>query len=502
MSERRAGIFFSYLNILLHAVIGFLYVPLLLHFIGKNEYGLYQLMGSFIACFEVMDFGLSASVVRFYARYRARGDAAGAENILAFALRGYAAITALLLAAGGVLYFFLADIFAGSLSAAELAEAENIFLLLLFNVAISFSTTPFRAVIQAEERFIFLKGMETVQHLLQPLVVILLLMAHPSAFSVALAQTGLNAVLAALHVEFAFRRLHVRSRYRGMDGALLRDFARLALAIFAVAVVDQVFWRTNQVILGIVSGTAAVAVYSIASIVYMNYMHLSTAISGVYLPHVSQMAARGEPAEAFSALFIQIGRWQYHLLALVATGFIIFGREFITLWAGPDFSDAYVMALLVILPFTIALIQNIGLSILQAMNRYDFVAKLYLAVGILNLALAIPLAKIYGGTGCAFATGLSMFIGNGLIMNWFYAKKIGLAIGRFWKEIGAITIPAAAVGVLGYVANVFLPAGGALIFGSKVVVYTAVYGMVMYVFAFNEDEKNKIRGILKISNEQ
>ena len=180
MSERRAGIFFSYLNILLHAVIGFLYVPLLLHFIGKNEYGLYQLMGSFIAYFEVMDFGLSASVVRFYARYRAQGDTAGAENILAFALRGYAAITALLLAAGGVLYFYLADIFAGSLSSAEIEEAEEIFLLLLFNVAISFSTTPFRAVIQAEERFVFLKGMETVQHLLQPLVVILLLMASPS----------------------------------------------------------------------------------------------------------------------------------------------------------------------------------------------------------------------------------------------------------------------------------------------------------------------------------
>ena len=497
MSERRAGIFFSYLNILLHAVIGFLYVPLLLHFIGKNEYGLYQLMGSFIAYFEVMDFGLSASVVRFYARYRAQGDTAGAENILALALRGYAAITALLLAVGGVLYFFLTDIFTGALSAAEIEEAKEIFLLLLFNIAISFSTTPFRAAIQAEERFVFLKGMETVQHLLQPVVVILLLMAHPSAFSVALAQTGLNAVLAALRVGYAFRRLHVRFRYRGMDGPLFREFSRLALSIFFISIIDQIFWKTNQVILGIISGTAAVAVYSIASIVYMNYMHLSTAISGVYLPHVSQMAARGEPVESFSALFIRIGRWQYHLLALVASGFIIFGREFIALWAGPDFSDAYVMTLLIILPFTIDLIQNMGNSILQAMNRYDSRAKVLFAVGILNLVLAIPLAKTYGGTGCAFATGLSMFIGNGLVMNWFYAKKIGLAIGRFWKEIGAITIPAAMVGVMGYVANAFLPMGGALIFTFKIVVYMAAYGIVMYVFAFNEDERRKIKGLLR-----
>lgn len=49
MNERKLGILLSYLNITLHAVIGFLYVPLLLHYIGKSGYGLYQLMGSLIA---------------------------------------------------------------------------------------------------------------------------------------------------------------------------------------------------------------------------------------------------------------------------------------------------------------------------------------------------------------------------------------------------------------------------------------------------------------------
>lgn len=59
----------------------------------------------------------------------------------------------------------------------------------------------------------------------------------------------------------------------------------------------------------------------------MNYMALSTAISGVYLPHVTGMVARKEPIRNLSELFIQIGRWQYYLLALVATGFIIFGSS-------------------------------------------------------------------------------------------------------------------------------------------------------------------------------
>lgn len=46
MNQRKLGIFLSYLNILLQVIIGFIYVPILLHYIGKSEYGLYQLMGS------------------------------------------------------------------------------------------------------------------------------------------------------------------------------------------------------------------------------------------------------------------------------------------------------------------------------------------------------------------------------------------------------------------------------------------------------------------------
>ena len=74
MNQRKIGITISYLNIVLHAIMGFVYVPLLLHYIGKSEYGLYQLIGSFIAYFSIMDFGLTAAVVRFYTKYKAEGN--------------------------------------------------------------------------------------------------------------------------------------------------------------------------------------------------------------------------------------------------------------------------------------------------------------------------------------------------------------------------------------------------------------------------------------------
>lgn len=498
MNERQTGILLGYSNILLQTIIGFLYVPILLYFIGKNEYGLYQLMGSLIAYFSVMDFGLSAAVIRFYAKYKALKDEMGMENILALSLWGYIGVDGLILVIGAACYFQLDGIFGASMDIAELEQAKEIFLLLLFNIAITLSTMVFRSVINAHEKFLFLKGMETVQLVLQPVLIVLILMEYPSAFSVALVQTVLNVVLIGVRIYYCFFKLHARIHFHYWDTVLFREFKTLALSVFAVTLIDQVFFKTNQVILGIISGTAAVAIYSLASTIYMNYMSLSTAISGVYLPHVTEMVAKREPIQSFSELFIRIGRWQYYLLGLVATGFIVFGKQFIHIWAGADFEDAYWMTLLIILPFTIDLIQNIGLSILQARNQYGFRAKVYLGIGILNIILAIPLGIQYGGIGCAFATGLSMLIGNGFIMNWFYSREIGLAIISFWSQIGRISIPVIGVGIVGYWVNEMIQSPSLGVFVAKVVIYAAIYMGSIYTFAMDVEEKKKIKHMLHI----
>lgn len=497
MDERKTGILISYVNIVLHAVIGFVYVPLLLHYIGKSEYGLYQLIGSFIAYFSIMDFGLTAAVVRFYAKYKAINDKIGMENILAIAVKGYGIIALILFIVGVICYINLDVIFATSMTIAELETAKTLFLLLLFNIVITLTTMMFRAVINANERFLFLKGTETLQMVLQPVFIILVLQQYPNAVAIAVVQTMLNIGLIIARCYYCFVKLKIRIKFHYFDKQLFNDIKNLALSVFIVVLIDQVFFKTNQIILGIFSGTAAVAVYSISSLIYMNYMALSTAISGVYLPHITEIVVKNEPVKKLSDLFIQIGRCQYYLLALVASGFIIFGKDFINIWAGRDFEEAYWVTLLIIIPFTIDLIQNIGLSIMQAQNKYDFRAKVYFVMGLFNLFLAIPLAKLYAGIGCAFATGLSMFLGNGLIMNWYYLKVTKLDIFRFWKEIGKISICVVCLTLLGYVLYNYYNVNNVVEFIIGIVTYTVIYSFVVYKLCMNLSEREKVQKIFQ-----
>ena len=133
---------------------------------------------------------------------------------------------------------------------------------------------------------------------------------------------------------------------------------------------------------------------------------------------------------------------------------------------------------------------------MKAKNVYDFRAKIYFIIGIINIFLAIPLAKIYGGIGCAMACGLSILISN-LIMNGYFKKVLRLDILLFWKQILRITISVILCSFIGVLLNYILGIGNINILIIKLLLYTIIYLMIMWITVFNKDEKILV---LKLKN--
>lgn len=138
-----------------------------------------------------MDFGLTAAVVRFYTKYKALNDKVNMENMLAISSRCYAVITVILFVIGYVCYLFMDDIFIIVWHRQRFLQ-QKIFYIITLNIVVTISTMIFRAIINAHEKFLFLKGIETIQLILQPILVVAVLQEYPYAFSVALVQTILN----------------------------------------------------------------------------------------------------------------------------------------------------------------------------------------------------------------------------------------------------------------------------------------------------------------------
>lgn len=492
-NQRRIGIILSYLLLVLNAVINFIYVPILLHYMGQGEYGLYQLMGSLLATLVILDFGLPATVIRYYSKYKSLKDKVGMENILAMCSRIYIVLTILLILVGSGIYFFLDGMFSNSLTPQELVSAKAIYIILLINILIALPTQIFNAIITAYERFIFLKASAIVQILLQPIVVILLMSVSPYAITLTIIYTIFNLLLALARIYYCFTKIKVKIKMHYFDKTLFKSIIGYSFFIFLNVIVDQIFWRLNQIILGVVATTAAVAVYSIASQISINYMSLSTAVSSVFLPKITDMVTHKAPKKELSDLFIKAGRLQFLLLSCVLGGFILFGRQFISIWAGTGFDDTYLITLILIIPFTVDLIQSIGQVILQAEDKFYFRALVFLGVAILNIIIVIPVAQKYGGIGCSIVTGLTFFIGNAFIMNIYYAKIIAIDIKQFWVQMIKIFVPISFCTVLGSFLNFINIPVPIVDFGVKIIIYLVMYFITIRCFAMNEYEKNLIK---------
>ena len=232
------------------------------------------------------------------------------------------------------------------------------------------------------------------------------------------------------------------------------------------------------------------------------YMQFSTAISSVFLPKVTGMIAQNDNKKEISNLFIRTGRIQYIIIALVLTGFIIFGSDFIRLWAGPEYEDAYLITLLFFFSLSIPLIQNLGITILQARNQMKFRSLLYIVIAFLSLILQIVLARKYGGIGCAIAIAGALFLGQGVIMNIYYHKKQGLDIWRFWKEI----IKMSFVPIIMCLGSMYILHDNSLnnwfSLGIAILLFMAIYLSLFFCFSMNQSERNlfikPIKTLLKI----
>lgn len=496
ISQKKMGVILSYATIFINVTVGFIYLPELLKILGKSQYGVYQLIGSMIAYIGLMDLGLLTTIVKYYSSYIALNDKEGQENILAISSIIYAFITVATLVIGFVIYLFLDEVFDKRLTLEELKLAKEMYVLLLINVSVTIPSNVFLAVIDSHEKFIFAKANLLLQTILRPVLTILIISQIPSAFILVVIQTLLNFLAIGLSAYYCFKKLKIKIKLHHWDKGMIRDMMQFSFYIFLGAMIDLIFWRADHIVLGAFVGTTAVTVYSVSSQIVMNYMYLSTTISNVLFPGIAKKVAEDASDYELTQVFIKVGRLQYYLLACALSGFILFGKTFMELWVGKDCIDAFYITLIILVPYTIDLIQNIGLAILKAKNMYSFRSKMFFVIAVSKILISIPLAMLFEGIGCAVASGVAYFIGNAIIMNIYYQKKVNIRIIDFWKEIGKITITVIGVMGLGISINQINPLGGWLDLIVNITFYMLVYIGFMWRFTMNVYEKSMVLGIL------
>lgn len=500
-NQLKAGIILSYCSLLITSFISIIYTPIMLRLLGQSQYGLYNLSNSVIGYLGVLDFGLGNAVIRYTAKYRALNDKKSEENLYGMFIIIYSILAVIIFIVGGILISNIQYVFSRKLSVSELETMKILMIIMIFNLAISFPFGIFGGIITAYEEFVFPKVMAIIRAIVNPFIMLPLLLMGYTSIALTIATTILNIIFIFINMYYCFAKLKIKISFNKFNFKVIKEISGYSFFIFMNIIIDKIYWSTDQLILGAIVGSVSVAIYSVASVINGYYMNFSTAISGVFLPKITAMVTKNVSNSQLSDLFIKAGRVQYIIMSFILGGFILVGKKFINIWAGQGYEEAYYIALLVMIPLTIPLIQTLGITILQAKNMHKFRSNIYLIIAIINIIASIPLAKTLGGIGVAIATSISMIIGHGIVMNIYYMKIIKIDILKFWNNIFKMTIPVILSIIISLFINSLIYIDGYLGIIIEGVIFSLIFLIFMWFIAMNSYEKSLfLNPIIKVHN--
>ncbi len=498
-SQIKAGIVLSYITTAIEILTYLIYTPLLTQVLGQSEYGVYTVVSSFVGYLSLFSCGFGSAYLRHYSIYKIEKKQQEIHGLNAMFLVVFLIMGLLAGITGTYLALHVDTVLGNKITADEVEIARRLMIILVINIVLTFPISVFNAIITAHECYIFQKALDLIRKLFNPVLTIPLLFAGYRSAAVVMVTTCLTLLALLVNILYCFGKLHIKFDFKFMKFGLLKSIAAFSFFVFINMIVDQINWNVDKFLLIRYSGSAAAAIYGVASLINSMYIQLSTQISSLFSPRVNLMVAQNEKEtdRRLTELFIRVGRLQFIILSLVLFGFATFGKSFLIGWVGTEYANAYEVTLLLIAAITIPLIQNLGIEIQRAKNQHKFRSLVYLLIAFLNITVSIPLAQKYGEIGCAAGTAGSLLIGNGIIMNWYYHKKMGIDVIRFWKSILKTAKALIPTAVLAFYVISFIRFETKLQYLSGILVFTIVYGVSMWILGLNKEEKQLFLRILQ-----
>lgn len=491
----------------LGVAIGLVYTPLMTKLLGQSEYGLYNTVSSTISMLSVLNLGFNSSYIRYYAKYKEENDDDSIYKLNGMFFLIFCVIGVVAFICGVFLTTHLNLVFAEGLTQEEYSIARILMLLLIINLTVSFPMSVFSNIISANERFVFLKLLGMLKTVGSPLITLPLLLMGFRSIAMVSVTVGISFITDILYIFYVSCILKNKFIFHNFEKGLFSSLFVYTSLIAINLIVDQINWNIDKILLGRFKGTATVAIYSIGFSLYQYYQMFSSAVSSVFTPRIHKIVNGTQDnlilqKKQLTELFTKIGRIQFLILGLIASGLIFFGKNFIIhIWVGMDYEESYYVMLLLVLSASIALVQNLGIEIQRAENRHQFRSIAYLIMAIINFVMSLYLCQIYGAIGSAIGTAVSLIVANGIAMNIYYHKKCNIDIIYFWKSILGLSKGLLIPAVLGILMNYYSSTYSTLGFFAHIVVYIIVYCASMWFIGMNNCEKSliivPIRQILK-----
>lgn len=486
----------SYATIFINIVVGIFYTPWLVKSIGKSDYGIYVLITAFLSYF-LMDFGIGEALARFAAKFRVEGRPEKIQDLLGLATALYLIIDLIILASLMVVYFFIPNIFK-QLSSQEIETFKAVYIIAgLFSI-ISFPFTSLNGLLLAYNHFITIKTTEFFTKIgVIVLMVVAIAMGH-GIFALVLINALVGIAVIIMKLFSLKKEVSFNLKISLRDRALLKEIFSLSIWATVMGVAQRLLINAAPSLLGILSGTHEIAIFSIGMIIEGYTWTFANALNGFFLTKVSHLHSQND-MDGINNLMINLGRIQLFLSGILILGIVILGKDFVMLWMGESFKNSYYVMLLLIIPGIIILTQEIALTQMYVRNDLKPRALLFITAAVICVIISSILSPKFGAVGSAMGVFFALLSCHVVGMNLIYWKRFNLDIPRFFKDVHIKYTPVIIAFVLaGFFLNYYFTGISWYNLIFKGVILSLVYALFSWFFYLNNEEKNIFLSGLKL----
>ena len=383
-------------------VLSFFILPYIVTRLGNDAYGILTMVLTIIGYFAFLDLGLGNAVVKYVAEYNAEGDSdklngvVGTIFFLLLVLGGIGGAGILLVARPMAAKFLqipphLVDAAFTAFCVGALGFVFTVLLSFVSAIPNGLNRYDVSSIVSVTIGTITTAGTAVILYFGFGLLQIVW-------YNIAVTAAGV------ISYWILVKRLAPALRIRPV---LRRDMLKHVISFGMYSVLRRIAYLVNyhadRLVIGALLGIASVTYYVVPFTMVSRLTSITVRIGQVIFPAISELQGQRRYG-AINELYVVASRVICAVAVSICIPLAIFGRRLLTLWMGQDFGEhaGWVMVIVTLALFFSAL-TNVPSYVVEGLGLPRISGFAAFGCALLNVGLAIPLAKPFGITGVAIA---------------------------------------------------------------------------------------------------
>lgn len=407
--------------------------PYVIRKLGADGYGLWTLLFSFIAYYNIADLGFRSALIYYAAHFRAKGDWESVNVTINTILFYYSAAAIVLVTLG----FAFAARAPAWFHVSPQHERDFSILVMLLSVNCLLGINVFGATLEGFQRFDLSSRVYVATLVLRAAGSVTIL-----ASGFGLLELGLNylaiQIIGVTACYFALRRAFpaLRLSFDLIRLSMLRRMASYGVHSFVANVGSQFLSQSPPVLIGLYLPNSFVGYFSLPYRIMQYAVDIVVRAGGVTNSSAVELAASSNE-ETLVRLGIYSNRYSFMLFVPLLVFLFLYGPDLIRVWIGEEFllHSAPLLPILAVANAVAIGGQFNTSAMLFSLKRHKEYGRSLVVESAISVAAMLVAIPRFGILGVAWATAIPMLLIRGIYAPFLLCRALNTPLWAFLRSI-------------------------------------------------------------------